>query len=56
VSRTFQTTTAAISTGFPCWSFTLIRSPFRLLARSESFLRVMNGFVHHQPLDRTDPT
>ncbi len=47
--------TAAISTGLPSLSLTLILSPLSERTRNEIRRLVMSGFVHHQPASRTLP-
>ena len=48
-SVTFQTTTAAISIGFPSWSLTLIRLVSKLRMRIEIGRRSVNGLTHWRP-------
>jgi hypothetical protein len=55
-STTFQTTTAAMSTGLPSLSLTLSFSLSKLRTRSETRRLVRNGLAQRSPVSRTVPT
>ena len=56
VSVTCQTTTAAISIGFPARSLTLSTSVSWLRSFVETDLRVVNGLTQRRPFWRMVPT
>ncbi len=55
VSRTCQTTTAAISIGLPSASLTLASAVSWLRIRTETVRRRLNGLTQHRPGVRTVP-
>ncbi len=50
---TRQTICAAISIGLPRWSLTLILSEMKLLARTDTFLRIIHGSTQRRPVVRS---